>query len=299
MANLTPKFRFPATLTDNGRRKSVTAFNANSTEGVFMASDAHPNWDRIIEGLSRGDENVWELFDNTKAVLGRFNQVTDRVSWDGTNVLFDGTALHTALSDHLARAISEGNAENYTALAKFWEKLESNPDDNSRRQAYDFLATHKFQITSEGDVVGYKGMILEDDDDIMYSVHSSNVDGVPSGYVNGDPVAPRSRIAQRVGDVVTMPRNEVRNDPNVSCARGLHVATHDYAASYGDVVAEVHVNPRDIVSVPRDGGGAKVRVWRYEVARVAPEHVSGSAVIPATELSSTQKFWAGDVGYKV
>jgi hypothetical protein len=33
-------------------------------------------------------------------------------------------------------------------------------------------------------------------------------------------------------------------------------------------IVEIHTNPRDVVSVPTDGGGEKVRVCRYRVAAV-------------------------------
>lgn len=288
------EFAFPATITSGRGLATVTAFNVNADEPVFVATENHPHWDGIIEGLRTGDENVWELFDVAAGVLRRFNQVTDRISWDGENVLFDGDPIHSVLADQLARALEDGHPENYTALAKFWEKLESNPTEHSRQQAFDWLACHKFQITPEGDVVGYKG--VNDLGDGKYeSGWASRVPDVPSAFVNGVPVPPLSRVPQEVGDVVTMPRSEVVHNPRQACERGLHVATRDYAGSYGTVL-EVHVNPRDIVSVPTDGGGAKVRACRYVVARVA---VDNAGTGPVLRDSKTENVWAGDVGYKV
>lgn len=287
------EFYFPATLTEGDGVATVTAFNVESVNPVYQANEQHPNWDAILDGLRRGDPDVWDLFDVASGVMRKFNQVTDRVSYDGTNVLFDGDPIHSVLADQLQRALEDGNPENYIALAKFWEKLESNPNDHSRQQAYDFLATHKFQITADGDVVGYKGVGVESDGSYR-SIWASSVEGVPSAYVNGSPVPPVSCVPQNIGDVVTMPRSEVVHDPSQACQRGLHVATRGYASGYGTVI-EVHVNPRDIVSVPTDAQGAKVRVCRYVVARVATEGTDNSPVLRDSDNST----WAGDVGTRV
>lgn len=281
---------------------TITVYDPNRPDALLTADSKHPHWNDILNGVRNNDESVFDLFDVAGGVMRRFQQVTDRVSWDGTNVLWDGDPVHSVLSEQLSRAIQDGNSDNYEALAKFWEKLESNPNAHSREQAYDFLAAHAFQITPEGDVVGYKGVsrgyTADDGTEVYRSGWSSQAEGVPSGYVNGIAIPPMSTIPQAIGDVVSMPRSEVVHDPRQACRRGLHVATRSYAEGYGrdGLVLEVHTNPRDICSVPTDGGGEKVRVCRYKVARVAVENYGDSPVLRNDEA---QHAWAGDVGYKV
>lgn len=287
------KFAFPASLSEANSLKTVTAFNEDRANPIFIADQSHPNWDRIISGLVTGDEGVWDLFDVASGVMNQFEQVTDRVSWNGSEVLWDGDPIHNVLSEQLGRALSDGDSDSYMALAKFWEKLASNPSEHSREQAFDFLATHAFQITPEGDVVGYKGVVAMDGGKYR-SVAASQVLGAPSAYVNGRAEPPLTHVKQSVGDTVSMPRSEVVHDPSQSCERGLHVATREYAASYGTVM-EVHFNPRDIVSVPTADRGVKVRVCRYKVARIDSGNAGGTAVL-RPEVSNT---WAGDVGYSV
>ena len=41
---------------------------------------------------------------------------------------------------------------------------------------------------------------------------------------------------------------------------------------------EIHINPRDVVSVPTDAGGAKMRVCRYTVASVVEAPHTSSVV---------------------
>jgi hypothetical protein len=280
----------------------INVFNENAERPIFTADSRHPHWAEIVRGVTEGDTNVFDLFDVAGGVIKRFEQVTDRVSFDGDNVLFDGDPIHSVLADQLSRAIADGNSENYVALAKFWEKLESNPSEHSREQAYDWLASHQFKITPEGDVVGYKGVSFaykaEDGVDVYRSGWASRVVGKPSAFVNGNPIPELSTVPQTIGDSVTMPRSEVVHDPSQACRRGLHVSTRSYAESYGrdGAVLEVHVNPRDIVSVPTDGGGEKVRVCKYKVARVALEHYDDRPVLRDDE---DQNVWAGDVGYRV
>lgn len=293
-------FKFPAVLNegDSGTRAVVTAFNPESSTPVYIADEYHPHFKRILDGLRTGDPGVWALFDVATAVMSHFEAITDRVSYDGSNVLWDGDPVHSVLAEQLERAVRDGNPDNYRALALFWEKLESNPSDHSREQAYDWLAAHKFQITPDGDIVGFKGVRLVDGyTDIYRSTASSQVRGKPSAYVNGKPQPELSTVSQKIGDIVTMPRSEVVHDPSQACRRGLHVATRSYASGFGGHILEVHVNPRDIVSVPTDGGGEKVRACRYKVARVAvSEDVMGTAPVLR---ENSQNVWAGDVGYVV
>lgn len=294
---MTNRFAFPAVLNTNSNGKdSVTAFNPDAENPVFVADSFHPHFDAILHGLEWGDPGVWALFSVGAGIASRFNTITDRVSWNGKSILWDGDVVHSVLAEQLERAIAHGDPDNYIALAKFWEKLESNPSDHSRTQAYDWLACHKFQITPEGDVVGYKGVHSGTEEGTFLSSWASQVAGKPSAFVNGLPVPELSQVPQKVGDIVTMPRSEVVHDPREACRRGLHVATRNYIGySYGGNLLEVHVNPRDIVSVPTDGQGAKVRVCRYEVARIA---------VPENEMSTApvlkdvpENVWAGDVGY--
>lgn len=291
---MTNEFAFPVAFSEGAEFKTVTAFNPNSDKPIYQADSSHPHWNSILAGLRSGDPNVWTLFDVVGGVMVAFKQVTDRVSWNGSEVLWDGDPMHSVLADQLGRAISDGNSKAYVALAKFWEKLESNPSEHSRTQAYDWLAAHNFQITSEGDVVGYKGVNKTDSGYI--SGWQSRVADVPSAFVDGKPVPPLSNVPNPIGSVVSMPRSEVVENPRQACERGLHVATHQYARGYGTVL-EVHVNPRDIVSVPTDGQGAKVRACRYKVIREVPsDFVPGETALKTDEPQEwTGVGWSGSL----
>lgn len=80
-------------------------------------------------------------------------------------------------------------------------------------------------------------------------------------------------IDNSIGQYVSMPRNKVTIDNNISCSSGLHVASFDYLrscyAATGDRLVIVKVNIEDIVSIPNDYEGSKIRVSAYSVVEEA------------------------------
>lgn len=273
---------------------TLLAFNPDEVNALYGPINSyHPNFKEILAGLRAGDPNVWGLFDVVGAVMSRFTAISDRYAWDGKNILFDGDPIEGPLSDLLRQCLETGNTDDLMAVAKFGENLAMNPNAHSREQAFGWLARYNFQITSEGYVVIYKGLQLTDEEGLYTSTWSSRVAGKPSGFVNGVPVPELSKIPQRVGDTVTLPRSEVRHDPNIACSRGLHAATEDYAAGYGGIVGVALVHPRDIVSVPHHG--AKMRTCAYTLVSVDSKSLSTAPVLSGAAVSG----WQGDVGYRV
>ena len=65
-----------------------------------------------------------------------------------------------------------------------------------------------------------------------------------------------------------MPRNQVMDDPNVTCAAGLHFCSIEYLNSmwgHNGHTMIVKINPADVVSIPVDYNNSKGRCCRYEV----------------------------------
>jgi hypothetical protein len=121
-------------------------------------------------------------------------------------------------------------------------------------------------------IVGYKGVKKQQaptDPDLGYTNEVNEYLSIFTGnaIVDGERVS--GHVPNKIGSLVEMPRNEVTFDPAVGCSYGLHVGTWDYANNFGrGGVLEVHVNPRDVVSVPTDSSWAKMRVCRYRVVGV-------------------------------
>jgi hypothetical protein len=65
-----------------------------------------------------------------------------------------------------------------------------------------------------------------------------------------------------------MPRSLVNDDKYQACSTGLHVGSYDYVKDFGGQWARfvtVKVFPEDVVSVPVDYSGGKLRACKYEV----------------------------------
>lgn len=137
-------------------------------------------------------------------------------------------------------------------LVYFWKKLRKNPSTNSKNMLYEFLEKNHHPITADGNFLAYKKVYR---------------DG--SGKLLDDYT---KKIDNSVGKIVSMPRDQVVEDRNQTCSRGLHVAAWNYATTYsGNVMVEVIVDPTDVVSVPRDYDQQKMRVCRYKVASIITE----------------------------
>lgn len=137
------------------------------------------------------------------------------------------------------------------------ENLALNPSRLSRLHLFTWLSGRDFTITPEGFLLAYKG--------VQADATSSSVN-TGTATVNG--VTRHGHIPNPVGAVVEMPRQQVNQDRDEGCSTGLHVGTFEYAAGFGQRLLLVSVNPRDVVSVPRDCEFQKMRTCRYTVLSV-------------------------------
>lgn len=224
---------------------------------LLVANEEHPNWQAIVKAVvidgSNDEDAVEQLFDVSRAVATKFEKVSERVSVANGRVYLDGDEIHGSLSAQIVRFLEE-DLDDWKPLVKFLEKVATNVNQHSREQLYEWLARHQFAITDEGNFVAYKGVRAD----------LSSISQGP-GIVNGEAVA---QVINPIGAVVEIARSKVVHDPGVGCASGLHAGTWDYASSFAQgAVLEVHVDPRDVVSVPTDCNWAKIRTCRYTVVR--------------------------------
>jgi hypothetical protein len=277
-------------LVEGEKVQNVVAFFPDEPQPIKSADSNHPYWTEIVRGLRNNDPDVVTLFD-VKAGLGaKLRSLSDRVDFDAhTNTLFfDGDVVDDALAQQVVRFLEQGVSD-WEPLVKFWENVAQNPSEHSRENLYRWLRTHEFSITANGEIVAYKGVKVgsaQDGAAQYQSIHAG------PAWVNGEHV--NGYVPNEVGAVVTMPRADVTANPAVGCHVGLHVGTHSYAKSFGHgVTLEVHVNPRDVVSVPTECSDAKMRVCKYTVAGKVEGAYSSAVVIPEEDYDD----WEGDVGY--
>lgn len=221
----------------------------------MVAHSTHPNFEAILDGAREGDESVSELFDVAATAAQKFERLSERITTANGRLYLDGEEINNTLAEQVLRFLDEG-VNDWLPLVKFFENVQANPNEHSREQLFDWLSRRDFTITQDGMIVGYKSVQSSDDGFLSISSGKAIVDGE---VIKG-------RIPNKIGSTIEMPRSEVQHDPSVGCHTGLHVGTYDYAKTFsGDTMLEVHVNPRDVVSVPTDSDWAKVRTCRYTV----------------------------------
>lgn len=131
-------------------------------------------------------------------------------------------------------------------LVKFWDNLQKNPNKNSIDMLYKFLEHNGHPIMSDGCFIAYKAVTKD-----LKDHHTKQNE-------------------HKLGCVVRIDRSKVDSDPNRTCSSGLHVASWGYLEHFNADTSrwfEVLVNPKDVVAVPIDYHGTKMRVAAYKVYR--------------------------------
>lgn len=108
-----------------------------------------------------------------------------------------------------------------------------------------------------------------------------------------------SRTLQiKIGEMVTMPREECDCDSDVECSRGLHLGGTRWLEScyFGVQGLACLCNPRDVVAVPHDANYGKLRTCAYlPVARV--EYDALEHIIPLNVEDGFDSKWVKTILY--
>lgn len=185
---------------------------------------------------------------------------------DGDDVLYLGEPLPAPLAIKVRSLMRENLPVNL--LVKFWENLKLNPSYSSVTELYDFLSYKELPITEDGCFIAYRG--LQED---YYSVSGNLSTKVLEGVVNS-----KGQIYNGVGETIVIARNSCDDDRSRTCSYGIHAGSHDYAKNWsrGKLVA-VKINPKDVVSVPRDYHCQKLRCCAYTVVAEITEEILRAA----------------------
>lgn len=206
----------------------------NSNGNTTVINRADGRYDKIIPLLREGKyEDIIPLLDVAKDLKDRGFDVRHGL------VYLDDEALPNSLSTRVLEFYD--NNLPFQPLLKFWRKLRNNPSFNSRQMLFKFLEHNGHPITTEGNFIAYRA-VREDYKD----KHTGTMDN-------------------SIGAVVELPRSQVDDNPNNTCSFGLHVATMSYAKDFGSKVVDVEVDPADVVAVPTDYNGTKMRVCKFKV----------------------------------
>jgi len=221
---------------------------------------ADGRYDKVIEKIREGKlDEIIPLLSIADTLSERGFQVVDGI------VHVDGDALPESLS---ARVLDFFNNNlPFEPLLKFWAKLKNNPSFNSRQMLFKFLEHNGHPITTEGNFIAYRAVRND-----FLDKHTGKMDN-------------------SVGNVVEIDRSKVDDNPNNVCSHGLHVATMSYASTFGsgdDKLLDVEVSPADVVAVPTDYNGTKMRVCRFKVVAESQGIIQKPLVTSAYELPQVE-----------
>lgn len=229
---------------------------------LYAATSSNPSYDEIKRRVMNSDPSAAELFNVRNAVNSAFGDVTDRVTVTKDGVELDGEPVHGAISKVLVGLVEQGERDGFIGLARFLERLSDNPSHRSREQLYNFVEANDISIDKDGHLVLYKS--VAGDSEGGFRSHA-----IGTAWVNGVKYA-NQQIPTNLGDVVTMPRREISDDPTVACHKGLHAGAHAYAKWFhsGSTILRVLVGPEHVVSVPSDSAHQKIRTEQYTIGGV-------------------------------
>lgn len=194
---------------------------------------------KIVEAIKSGAlEAIPELVD----IAASFASIDGVELVDG-RIKLNGKDIPEIVSDRVLKFKEQDLP--FEPLIKFAEKLQSNPSFNSRKMLYKFLEHNGHPITKDGNFIAYRKVRTDFTD-----CHTGKMDN-------------------SLGKIVEMDRNEVDDNPDNTCSSGLHVAAYDYAKSFSSGhLLEVEINPEDVVAVPNDYDGEKMRVCKFKVVKI-------------------------------
>lgn len=230
--------KFPYTVTAD----NITIFVGGQ---IIKMPSTHSGFKLMVQhlqGPEHDEDTIRQLSDKVQA-LSRLT--AGKVSVIGNTVYYRGVPVRSALSDRLVMLTDAGY--DATPWALFMDKVMQNPSENSKERLFQFLDRWSAPLTPDGDFIAFKG-VNED-----YTSTRTGPDGIP--------------VYNRPGDTVEMPREQVEENPDITCASGLHACASHYLDSFwkSKRIVALSINPKDVVSIPSDYRLSKMRVCRYHV----------------------------------
>jgi hypothetical protein len=250
-----------------------------NSAGIVLFLDNKPT--KLEKGSSQYAKII-EAFDlpenqQEAAIRKALEKTAERVEKNGfkispEEVSYKGETLPKALADKVRSIHREGLPLNL--FEKFWQNLQDNPSSSSVNELYEFLAYKELPITENGCFLAYKGL-----ESNLWSISGNKETKVVKGVVDE-----RGRILNSIGAEIEVKRRDVDDNRDHHCSFGLHVGSLDYARGFAHgAVVVVKVNPKDVVSVPKDYSCQKCRVSAYKVVSVFEQEIKAPVVDESNE----------------
>lgn len=228
-------------------------------DGSYLENENVTNdqYKEIVNAQS--DEEVWKLMcpDYEEVRQEYFNITTfiedikksnllimkgECVYWEEVSPL----SIPYELAESILEAELENNQNKLETYKNFWTLMSLNPDEECRRNLFWFLNKNGLSLSKQGFFIAYRNVDTTNEEGVYTDRHSHT-------------------FKIKIGEVVTMPRNECDCDSNNECSRGLHLASKNWLNRnyYGTVGLVCLCNPADVVAVPFNSEYGKLRTCAY------------------------------------
>ena len=227
----------------------------------YEAESSHTNWKAILDAVRNDDADAFIKAIDIKSTFE--NYVEGNITIVGGEVKYGNERLHGVVIDRIFDFMK--NDLPVRPILKFLNRLYANPSMRAINELYNFLQHKNLPITSDGMIRAYKGLCAD-----YYSVTAARSGGITT-LIQGK--VKDGRIYNGVGETIECRRNQVDDVADRTCSYGLHAGSYEYASGFasGKLVI-VEIDPADVISIPTDCNGQKLRTCKYTVVEecVAP-----------------------------
>lgn len=185
----------------------------------------------------------------------------ESIYWEEVSQL----SLPTEFAKAVINAETNNDQVKLDTYKNFWTLMSLNPDERCRKNLFWFLNKNGLVISRCGFFVAYRNA----------NYHHTEEDG---SIVYTDAHTGTTRI--KIGEVVTIPREDCDTVQEHTCSQGLHCGSswwlkRNYFGNNGLVVL---VNPADVVAVPPYDDYGKLRTCAYLPIAKAEFDVDGNVI---------------------
>lgn len=281
---------FYKTITNNDETSISMVFETIDDDTATVDS-THPYFEKIQKVLKKeskgkltaeeAEKKIMSLVNPFHGLVQEINSLSPNLTYSDRKIFYKHEPLSGEMAKIMLDTVKASASEDAVtrnkhqakvlALTNFIEKMYSGASETARNNLFRWIQDRDLVIYPDGDFLAYKGVVRLDD-----GTYVSGWSG--TAFVN-NVLFEKQRIPNAVGDVVSMPPSTVEDNEDQPCGVGLHAGTYSYAKGYhkGGFL-RVKINPADVISVPKDSGGQKIRTSRYTVMDANDEEILNAGV---------------------
>lgn len=221
----------------------------SDTKGIITLSKGYTNFDKIHKLVEKNLNNINDrIFEEVRLLSDIKYYLTcwsgGLITLDENGILyFKDIKIPSSLTNKLIQ-LAENGDEGLSAWFNFVTKLAETSHEDTYNRLHEFLKHNNITINAQGNVLAWKVVTSDYKDCYTRTLDNS------------------------VGNIVSMPRVAVEHNVDKTCSTGLHACSFSYVQHFGgsdSILVLVEIDIRNIISVPTDYNGAKVRCCEYKV----------------------------------